>query len=121
MGTEENYPFIAPDRGDIPTDYSVFDGKRIGVNKGSIQVGFTEEWAKRQGIEIEIIEVIGTESESLEMLEKGELDAYVTVDTFVEPESAIPVCRIGSSDYYFAVNKDRPDLLADLEYAMGKI
>ena len=121
MGTEEYYLFIAPDRGDIPTDYSVFDGKRIGVNKDSIQVGFTEEWAKRQGIEIEIIEVIGTESESLEMLEKGELDAYVTVDTFVEPESAIPVCKIGSSDYYFVVNKDRPDLLADLEYAMGKI
>ena len=121
MGTEEYYLFIAPNADAIPTDYSIFNGKRIGVNKGSVQVDFTREWMKRQGVEAEIVEVAGTENESLDMLEKGELDAYVTVDTFVEPDSAIPVCKIGSSDYYFVVAKDRPDLLSDLEYAMAKI
>ena len=33
----------------------------------------------------------------------------------------IPVCKIGSSDYYFAVSKKRPDLLSELNSALSAI
>ncbi len=33
----------------------------------------------------------------------------------------IPVCKIGSSDYYFTVNKNRPDLLNELNAALAAI
>jgi diguanylate cyclase (GGDEF)-like protein len=55
------------------------------------------------------------------MLEDHKLDGYVTVDSFVNPGRAVPMYQVGSSDFYFAVNKDRPDLLKDLNEAMTGI
>ena len=122
MGTEEYFLFIAPGNHEIlATDYSTLNGKKIGVNKGSVQVGFFKDWAKRQGIEVDLVEVTYTEDESLKMLENGKLDAYVTVDSFTDPERAVPICKIGSSDFFFVVNKSRSDLLGELENAMSRI
>ena len=122
MGSEEYYLFVAPDNQEISrTDYATLTGKRIGVNKDSIQADFYIDWARRQNIEAELVEVTCTEAESLRMLADGRLDAYVTVDSFVGPESAVPICKIGSSDFYFAVARNRPDLLAELNSAMDRI
>ncbi len=122
MGTEEYYLFKAPGNEEISaTNPSTLDGKKVGVNRESIQAGFYKEWAVKNGVESDTIEVSCTENESLEMLENGELDAYVTVDSFVNAAQAEPVFKIGSSDYYFAVTNSRPDLLEDLDYAMSRI
>ena len=122
MGTEEYYLFAAPGSDAItPTDYSTLNGKKIGVNKDSIQKEFYLEWAERYGVEAELTEVECSEAESLKMLETGELDGYVTVDFFTEPDQAVPVAKVGSSDFFFAVNKERPDLLSELDAAMQQI
>ena len=122
MGTEEYYIFIAPTNGDItPDNVSSLNGKRVGVNKSSIQADFYVEWAKANNVEAKLIEVVCSEDESLRMIESGELDAYVTVDSFVNPQRAVPVCKVGSSDFYFAVSKSRPDLLNELNYGMSRI
>ena len=42
----------------------------------------------------------------------------LTYDTKFE---VLPVARIGGADYYYAVNKNRPDLLADLNMALSQI
>ena len=55
------------------------------------------------------------------MLASGELDGYVTVDAFVHPERAVPVCKVGASDFYFAVSRSRPDLLGALNGALSRI
>ena len=122
MGAEEYYLFISPENKSISSaDISTLNGKRIGVNKDSIQTDFYLEWAKRNGIEAELVVLTGSEDESLRMLETGELDAYVTVDSFTDPSRAVPVAKVGSSDFFFAVNKTRPDLLKDLNRAMSRI
>ena len=122
MGTEEYYLFVAPDNREISrTDFTTLTGKRVGVNKGSIQTDFYIDWARGNRIEAELVEVSGSEEESLQMLADGELDAYVTVDSFVGSESAVPICKIGSSDFYFAVARNRPDLLVELNSAMDRI
>ena len=122
MGTEEYYLFTAPGNQEISaTDYSTLNGKRVGVNKGSIQVRFYQEWALKNGVDSELVELTCEEAESLQMLQNGTLDAYITVDSFVNPELAVPVCKIGSSDFYFAVQKDRQDLLGELNAAMSRI
>ena len=64
-------------------------------------------------MEADLVEVTCSEEESFQKLENGELDAYITVDSFtseyfVEPGHALPVCKIGSSDFYFAVIKKPP-------------
>lgn len=122
MGTEEYYLFIAPGNQEIlSTDYSTLNGKKIAVNKDSIQADFLKEWVEREGVKAQIVEVTSTEDESLRKLENGELDAYVTVDYFTDQNRAVPVCKIGSSDFFFAIAKNRPDLLDELNVAMSKI
>ena len=122
MGTEEYYLFVAPDNSEIvPTDPASLNGKRIGVNKGSVQADYYRDWAERSGVVAELVEVTGTEDKSLNMLERGELDAYVTVDTFTNHQRTVPVFKIGSSDIFFAVNRNRPDLLQELNRAMDRI
>ena len=122
MGAEEYFVFTAPDNKDISlSDPATLNGKRVGVNKGSIQVNLYRDWAERNGVSGELIEVTTSEDESLSMLENGELDAYVTADSFTNPERAAPVFKVGSSDYFFAVSNSRPDLLTELNSAMSRI
>ncbi len=122
MGSEEYFLFVAPDNMEITSsDVTTLNGKRVGVNRDSIQELFYLDWAERSGIRAEVVTLNTSEDASLHMLETGELDAYVTVDAFTNPNIAKPVCKVGSSDYYFAVSKDRPDLLADLNNALSKI
>ena len=122
MGTEDYYLFVTPDNTEISaTDRSTLNGKKVGVNRNSIQADFYNQWQEQNGVHAEVLLVACSEEESLRMLESGELDAYVTVDSFIDPSRAVTVYKIGSSDYYFAVTKSRPDLLEDLDYAMGRI
>jgi ABC-type amino acid transport substrate-binding protein len=122
MGAEEYYVFIAPDNRDISSaDAATLNGKKVGVNRDSIQAIFYREWAEKNGVEAELIELTCSENESLSMMESGALDAYVTVDAFTEPGRAMPVYKVGSSDFYFAVSQKRPDLLGELNSAMSRI
>ena len=127
MGSEDYYLFINPENREISgSDFSSLNGKKVGVNKGSIQADFYRDWAERHGVESNLVEVTGSEEESLLMLSDGELDAYVTVDSFSENALAehgrpVPVSKIGSSDFYFAVCSGREDLLAELESALSRI
>ena len=122
MGAEEYFIFIAPDNETIrQDDPHTLNGKKIGVNKGSIQIGLYNEWAKKCGVQAELIELTGSDSEAMQMVLAGDLDAYLSLDAYGGPDSTVPVFNVGSSDFYFAVNKDRPDLLDELNQAMNKI
>ena len=122
MGTEEYYLFVAPSNEDIsPTDTSTINGKRVGVAKDSLQAGLYRKWAQQNGVKAEVVELVASEDDFLRLLNDRKLDAYVTVDSFVKPEHAMPLYKVGSSDFFFAVNKDRPDLLAELNSALSSI
>jgi ABC-type amino acid transport substrate-binding protein len=120
MGAEEYYLYIAPGNNDITlNDYSTFNGKKVGVNANSYQKGLYEEWAATHELETEIVELTGGEEDLLQKLTSGEIDALVTLDVYGDPNRAIPLCKIGSSDFYFAVRNDRGDLLSELDSAMN--
>ena len=122
MGMEAYYVFVAPDNDEITSeDFASLEGKRVGVTTGSIQLDLFRKWTQMRGIRVELVETHTPEEESLALLKTGELDAFVTMDIFGSPDTAVPICKIGSSDFYFAVNKDRPDLLAELDAAMNRI
>ncbi|MBO4903974.1 MAG: transporter substrate-binding domain-containing protein, partial [Lachnospiraceae bacterium] len=122
MGTEEYVIFISPKNKDITADdLSTLNGKRIGVNKGSLQAGLFVSWAKEHNVDAELLELTSNEVTAEEMLETGKLDAYITLNAYGDPKKMVPVCKIGSSDFFFAVNKDRPDLLSDLNDAQDRI
>ena len=122
MGAEEYYIFVAPDNDEIrQDDPRTLNGKRIGVNKGSVQIDFYREWAAQNGVQAELIELTGSDAEEIQMVMAGDLDALVSLDAYGDLGSAIPLFKVGSSDFYFAVNKDRPDLLEELNAAMTRI
>ena len=122
MGTEAYYVFVDPDNQEIDAgDVDTLDGKKVGVDKGSIQIGFFDDWLDMHKIEVDLVEVSDSQDEALNMLQNGELDAYLTLDSFGDPDTVKPLWKVGSSDIYFAVNKDRPDILAELDSAMSRI
>ena len=123
MGSEEYCIFISSNNREITADdYSTLSGKKVGVNQGSIQLECYKSWAKKNNIDSEIVELTCAEAKSVEMLNAGAIDAYVTPNAYVDPnEHMISICKIGSSDFYFAVNNDRPDLLTDLNAALNRI
>lgn len=122
MGTEEYYIYISADKIDeYQEDYSYFNEKKIGVNKGTVQIGMYHEWAKANHVNAELVEVTTSEAESMAMLNRGELDAYITLDNYLSIDTIIPVAKVGFSNFYLAVTKLRPDLLEELNDAMSKI
>ena len=73
-----------------------------------------------QGIGVELVELTSAEEDSLALL-GTQLDAFVTIDIYGSAERAVPICKIGSSDFYFAVSRNRPELLVELNAAMNRI
>jgi len=122
MGTELYYLYVSPANTGISVhDYATLNGKKVGVTGSSIQRFLFEQWAETRGITVDLVELACSEEESLTMLKRGQLDAFVTLDTYGNPETAIPLWKIGASDFYFAVSKGRTDLLAELDSALNRI
>ena len=122
MGSEGYHVFIAPDNTGIRADvFSSLSGKRVGVNKNSIQEKLFLSWAESRGVEAEVVESTEKTPVLLEMLANGEFDALVTLDTYGNTADIVPVWSIGSADSYFGVTMARPDLKEDLDLAMNRL
>lgn len=122
MGSEGYHIFISPENMSIrPEDLSTLNGKRVGVNQNSLQEKLFIEWTAGNGITPEIIELTDKEPEQFEMLSEGKLDALVTLDTYGNSAEMIPVCKIGLSEFFFGINRNRPDLKQELDFAMNRL
>ncbi len=122
MGSESYHVFISPNNTEIkPDDFSTFDGKRVGVNKNSIQEQLYVDWAKKHDVHAQIVELTEKTPELLEMLARGEIDMLVTLDTYGNSADVVPVCKIGYAESFFGVSKKRPDLKRELDVAMNRI
>ncbi len=122
MGEESYYIYISTGNDQMSIDdVKSFDGKVFGVVRDSIQRDMLINWAKEQGITLEIVDVSNDEEEAMELLGNGTIDAYVSMNTLAGNEQMAPVFKLGSSEFYFAVSKKKPDLLRDLNDALGKI
>ena len=122
MGGEDYHVFIAPDNTEIrPDDFSTMNGKRLGVNKNSIQEQLFLEWADKHNVHPEIVELTEKTPVLLEMLARGEIDMLVTLDTYGNRADVVPVCKVGAAESFFGVNKNRPDIKQDLDVAMNRL
>ncbi len=122
MGAEDYHAFISPDNTEItPEDFSTMNGKRVGVNKNSIQEQLFIEWAKNHDVHPHLVELSGKTPELLDMLAHGEIDVLVTLDSYGGLADVVPVCKIGAADSYFGVNMNRPDIKRELDVAMNRI
>lgn len=122
MGSEAYYIYAAADNSTVSADDpSSFNGMRIGVNSNSYQQELLEEWSENYNVDIEIVPMTTAEDESQAMILSGEIDGYASILLLGYYEGVVPVTRIGSSNYYYAVNINRPDLIEELDAAMAEI
>ena len=119
-GTERYYIYARPDRDDLATgDLQALQGLTIGCNPGVMQTFVGQQWLADAGITCTYKE-IASGGGLFDALANGEVDAIIMNDTISSP-SASPMFYVGSSDYYFAVPKSRPDLMNDINAAMMAI
>lgn len=122
MGAEGYHVFISPENSEIrPDQFSSLNGKRVGVNKNSIQEQMFINWTEAHDVKPVIIESSEKTPVLLEMLANGEFDALVTLDTYGNSADVVPVWKVGFAESFFGINKNRPDLKQDLDVAMNQI
>lgn len=119
-GTERYFIYAKPDRDDLAKgDPQALQGLTIGCNPGVMQTFVGQQWLANEGITCTCKE-INTGGALFDALANNEVDAIIMNDTTSSP-SASPMFYIGSSDYYFAVPKSRPDLMDNINAAMSAI
>ena len=122
MGEEEFYAYVNSRNHSISMDdYTSFNGKKIGVDKGSVQAQKFAEWAKQYGIEADVVELTSVQQDTVQKLIYGEIDVFISANVVKTDDNITSICKIGSSPIYFAVNKNRPDLKNELDAAMNRI
>jgi len=122
MGSELYYLYVSAKNTDINiNDTGTLNGKKVGVVKGTVQNGIFLEWLAARGITVELLELECSEKEALNQMYRGEMDAFVTLDSYGDTGIATPLWKIGSSDFYFAVSKEQPGLLLELNAALNRI
>lgn len=119
-GTERYYIYARPDRDDLAKgDPQALQGLTIGYNPSVMQTLVGQQWLANEGIACTYREYDGG-SDLFDALANDEVDAVIMNDTISSPEAS-PMFYVGSSDYYFAVPKSRPDLMDDINSAMAAI
>lgn len=119
-GTERYYIYAKPDRDDLAKgDPQALQGLTIGCNSGVMQTFVGQQWLANEGITCTYREYDGG-SMLFDALANDEVDAVIMNDTISSPDAS-PMFYVGSSDYYFAVPKSRPDLMDDINAAMSAI
>ncbi len=120
MGFEYYYLYVTEENTDIaPDDYASLQGKRVGVTVGTMQIELLRQWCEKKKVELEFVEYTDLQVKEAD-LEAGKIDLDYEVSMMV-PRHFSAVEKVGSSAYYLAVSKDRPDLLEDIDFAMDKV
>lgn len=124
QGREQYYVYVREDNQEIKADNPAsLNGKRVGVNKGSIQEQLFKKWLLENNIHCEVIPYTDGNKRH-EDVSNGVIDASVSnivIDKVQQRVHLRALYQIGSSFYYIAVNKQRPDLLEDLNKAQTKM
>ena len=119
MGVEKYYLYADLSRGNITaSDFKSLDGKKIGVLMGTEPEVMLTEWEEKYGLKTQHVNVSNNE-EVKQKLANHEIDCFVSLEESYWAELGIStITRVGESDIYYAINKDRPDIKEELDSAM---
>ena len=119
MGVEKYYLYADLSREDITaSDFKTLDGKKIGVLMGTEPEVMLTEWEEKYDLKTQHVNVSNNEDVK-QKLANREIDGFVSLEESFWADLGIStIARVGSSGIYYAINKDRPDLKEELDYAM---
>ena len=120
MGEEKYYLYADFSRTDISaSNFKTLNGKKIGVLMGTEPEEMLTEWEEKHGIKTEHINISNNEDVK-QKLANHEIDCFVSLEESFWAELGIStMTRVGESGIYYAINKDRPDIKEELDYAMS--
>ena len=120
MGEEKYYLYADFSRTDISaSDFKTLNGKKIGVLMGTEPEEMLTEWEEKHGIKTEHVNISNNEDVK-QKLANHEIDCFVSLEEAFWAELGIStMTRVGESGIYYAINKERPDLKEELDYAMS--
>ena len=120
MGVEKYYLYADLSRADISaSDFKTLNGKKIGVLMGTEPEVMLTEWEEKYGLKTEHVNISNNEDVK-QKLANHEIDCFVSLEEAFWAELGIStMTRVGESSIYYAINKDRPDVKEELDYAMS--
>ena len=120
MGVEKYYLYADLSRADISaSDFKTLNGKKIGVLMGTEPEVMLAEWEEKYGLKTEHVNISNNEDVK-QKLANHEIDCFVSLEEAFWAELGIStMTRVGESSIYYAINKGRPDLKEELDYAMS--
>lgn len=122
MGREKYYLYADMDKtGLSPSKLYLLEGKRVGMIASSMMETAFSNWEKQQGLHTKHVFASSIE-ERKRLVAQGAAEAVVATEFApLRQEGLSAVTPVGGSDIYFAINKNRPDLKAELDEAMRRI
>ncbi len=120
MGNEYYYLYSADNNTSIiPGEYSSMNGKSVGVTSGTMQIGLLKEWCQKKNIDLKFVEYKAIPDKEADLLE-GKIDLDLEVSMLAK-RNLSAVEKIGSSAYYLVANKNRPDLIEDINFSLDNM
>ena len=119
MGEEKDYLYADLSREDITaSDFKTLNGKKIGVLMGTEPEVMLTEWEEKYDLKTQHVNIANNE-DAKQKLANHEIDCFVSMEESFWTELGIStITRVGSSDIYYAINKDRADIKEELDNAM---
>lgn len=122
MGREKYYLYADIEKtGLSPSKLYLLEGKGVSMMASSMMETVFSDWEKQQGLHTRHI-LGGSMDERKRLVAQGAAEAVVATELLpMKQEGLSAVTPVGGSDIYFAINKNRPDLKAELDEAMRRI
>ena len=122
MGREKYYLYADIEKTGIsPSKLYLLEGKGVSMIASSMMETAFSNWEKQQGLHTQHL-LASSMKERIRLVAQGAAEAVVATELLpMKQEGLSAVTPVGGSDIYFAINKNRPDLKAELDEAMRRI
>ena len=122
MGREKYYLYADIEKtGLSPSKLYLLEGKGVSMMASSMMETAFSNWEKQQGLHTRHM-LVGSMEERKRLITQGAATAVVATELApLGQEGLSAVTPVGGSDIYFVINKNRPDLKAELDEAMRRI
>lgn len=120
MGYEYYYLYSSAENDSIfPDDLASIDGRTVGVTSGTMLSDLLEEWCRRKKIDVSIVEYESIPRKEADLL-AGKIDLDLELSMLVRSDLSA-VEKVGSSAYYLVANRNRQDLVDDINSATDMV